>query len=165
MYFQKFPLISYDVRKNGEILIASHILRRSKFIENIKNNTSLFFQYNVQDSDRPEIIADKIYGSVEYYWIVLHFNDIINPFDWVLSSEELNQYVNKKYSNPNSIHHYETTDKHTVNSNYPGAVAVSNFTYESKINESKRRIKLLDPSYVSQVEQEFNLIMSKKVDE
>ena len=33
----------------------------------------------MQDSDTPEIIADKYYGNVEYHWVVLLFNNIIDP--------------------------------------------------------------------------------------
>jgi hypothetical protein len=38
--------------------------------------------------------------------------------------------------------------------------AVSNYTYEFELNESKRKIRILDSKYVSQVEEQFKGLMS-----
>lgn len=155
-YFSKFPIVQYDLLKNGSQDLVTNIFKRVKFLEDAKTNASVIFEYTVKDSDKPEIIADKIYGSVEYFWVIFLLNDIINPFDdWVKGTKELENYILKKYGVYDGIHHYEDSDGFVVNQTDIGAVPISIFEHESRINESKRKIKLLDPKYLSKVEQDF----------
>jgi len=63
------------------------------------DNTNLFYPYDIQDTDTPEIIAHKIYGGVEKHWIVLAINQIVDPqWDWPLKHDTLIEYVNQKYT-------------------------------------------------------------------
>lgn len=155
-YFPRFPLIEYDIDKTNNTKLATHIFKRVKFLEKTKQIADLSIDYIVKDSDKPEIIADKIYGSVEYYWIIFLMNEIINPYDWVMNSRELEKFVLKKYGAINGIIHYVDPECDVVvNSDYPGAVPITFLNYENQINESKRTIRLLDPEYLAQVEREF----------
>ena len=71
----------------------------------VKDNASLFYPYDVQDGETPEMIANKYYGSSEKHWIVLLFNDIIDPqYDWPLDQRTLIKYINDKYSNQGATH-------------------------------------------------------------
>lgn len=51
------------------------------------------------------MIANKYYGSSEKHWIVLLFNDIIDPqYDWPLDERTLIRYINDKYSKQGATH-------------------------------------------------------------
>ena len=64
-----------------------------------RDNTNMFYPYDVQDTDTPEIIAHKIYGSIERHWIILSLNQIIDPqWDWPLNHDNFIKYVNNKYT-------------------------------------------------------------------
>lgn len=99
-YFNYFPKTFYTSNNdvNG-VEAITNIITRFAFDSQLKENTSAFYPYQVQDSDTPEIIADKYYGNVEYHWVVLLFNNIIDPqFDWPLKSDTLIDYIDKKYT-------------------------------------------------------------------
>ena len=99
-YFNYFPKTFYTSNNdvNG-VEAITNIIARFAFDSQLKENTSAFYPYQVQDSDTPEIIADKYYGNVEYHWVVLLFNNIIDPqFDWPLKSDTLIDYLDKKYT-------------------------------------------------------------------
>ncbi len=99
-YFSYFPKTFYTSNNdvNG-VEAITNIIARFAFDSQLKENTSAFYPYQVQDSDTPEIIADKYYGNVEYHWVVLLFNNIIDPqFDWPLKSDTLIDYIDKKYT-------------------------------------------------------------------
>ena len=99
-YFNYFPKTFYTSNNdvNG-VEAVTNIIARFAFDSQLKENTSAFYPYRVQDSDTPEIIADKYYGNVEYHWVVLLFNNIIDPqFDWPLKSDTLIDYIDKKYT-------------------------------------------------------------------
>ena len=99
-YFNYFPKVIYLANNaiSGLDSVTS-ITSRFGFTDNFKLNSSIFYKYNVKDTDTPEIIASKLYQNSERHWIILMFNDIIDPqYDWPLKSDDLINYIDKKYS-------------------------------------------------------------------
>jgi hypothetical protein len=113
-YFESFPGTLYTFDKNTiNQQVVTDILARSTFLREIANNTSVAYEYNVKETDTAEIIAHKVYGDAYRSWIVLLFNQIINPYyDFPLTSVALDSYIENKYSQTinqalTTIHHYE----------------------------------------------------------
>ena len=99
-FFNYFPktLYSTDKAKSG-LDTVTNIIARFGFESTLKQNSSSFYKYSIQDSDTPEIIAGKYYDSPERHWIVLLFNDIVDPqFDWPMQPKVFIDYVDAKYS-------------------------------------------------------------------
>ena len=78
-------------------------------------------------------------------------------YDWPLSERALQAYVQDKYTNPDATRHYEasqtsgnTAVKLKVKSDFTGATAVTYLEYERSLNDAKKSIKILDPSYLGQ---------------
>ena len=99
-YFNFFPKTFYSSNNSTTGLdTVTNIISRVSFESTLKENSSAFYKYSVQDSDTPEIIAHKFYGNSERHWIVLMFNDIIDPlYDWPLKYDTFIKYVDKKYT-------------------------------------------------------------------
>lgn len=99
-YFSYFPSTLYKVTNdNINVDVLTNIMVRFKMEDSLKENTSVYYKYDVRDGDTPESIAYNVYGSVERHWIVLLMNDIIDPqFDWPLEFRTLSNYIDKKYS-------------------------------------------------------------------
>lgn len=100
-FFNYYPKTFYDLqdRHSPGVDTVTNIIARFGFEKKLKENESAFYKYSIKDSDTPEIIAAKFYDHVERHWIVLLFNDIIDPqYDWPLESRNLIQYIDKKYS-------------------------------------------------------------------
>ena len=99
-YFNYFPKTFYTSNNTSTgIDTVTNIIARFGFEKKLKENSSAFYKYTIKDSDTPEIIAGKFYDHVERHWIVLLFNDIIDPqYDWPLQSDTLIDYINTKYS-------------------------------------------------------------------
>jgi len=97
-YFNFFPKTLYTTdTKNADVV--NNITSRFNFEETFKNNTAVCYEYDIQDSDTPEIIASKFYGDSERHWIVLLFNDILDPqFDWPMDYRTLISFIDEKYS-------------------------------------------------------------------
>ena len=109
-YFSKFPKLIYT--RQGVSNLATDILTRIDTIKGVLDNTSLFYKYNIQEGDTPEMIASKYYGDAELHWIVLIFNTIIDPFyDWPMHYQQFILYLTDKYGSPATAqitnHHYE----------------------------------------------------------
>jgi len=99
-FFNYFPKTVYTANTNTSGLdTVTNIIARFGFEKTLKENSSAFYKYSVQDSDTPEIIAAKYYDNPERHWIVLMFNDIIDPqFDWPLRYENFIKFVDTKYT-------------------------------------------------------------------
>jgi len=99
-YFNYFPKTFYSSNNSTTGLdTVTNIISRFTFEQALKDNSSAFYKYSVQDSDTPEIIAYKYYGSSERHWVVLLFNDIIDPqFDWPLRYDAFINFVDEKYT-------------------------------------------------------------------
>ena len=99
-FFNYFPKTIYTANTAvGGLDTVTNIIARFGFEKNLIENSSAFYKYSIQESDTPEIIAHKFYENSERHWIVLLFNDIIDPqFDWPLKYETLIKYVDKKYT-------------------------------------------------------------------
>jgi len=99
-FFNYYPKTFYTSNNNSAgIDTVTNIIARFAFEKSLKENSSAFYKYTIKDSDTPEIIAHKFYDHSERHWIVLLFNDIIDPqYDWPLQSDTLIDYINTKYS-------------------------------------------------------------------
>lgn len=157
-YFSAFPKITYNGTTITDITI------RLDFIQRIKSNLALFEYVQLQDGQRPEDIANIYYSDPSLYWIILYINSVIDPYyGWLLTDSQLFEYVKNKYGvdKVNSVNHYETTTQSDlgagvwVNLGTPFCDPVTNMEYEQDLNEVKRKIKILKPSYISQVLSEY----------
>lgn len=165
-YFENFPKILYDYStdKHSVSYILSDITRNVRFRKQILSDITLFETYDIMDGETPEIIAEKIYGSPHYHWIVMLANETYNWIeDYPLTDLELDEYIVEKYG---SIENAHKTVKYYLNSagevvyfnqktpdfNYKGTVTqLSCYEYEHMVNEGKRTIKLISPALVNTI--------------
>lgn len=162
MYFSKFPKIQYTFDGGKTYSICTDILVRAGFLDSAIKNEVFYEEIDVPEGDTPEILADKLYGNSLYHWIILIANDIIDPvLDWPMTQSQLATYVEQKYTDGiYGTHHYEDIDGITVNASdlaYP----VSNYEYESRLNDAKRRIKIPRKEAIRQIVQEFEKIIKQ----
>ena len=163
--------------RNDERLIVKNIFRRAIMRDDIFNSVTTFDYYNIQENMRPDTVARVIYDDPDLDWVVLITNNITNVRDqWPLSNNDLHEMMLDKYGSYEAlenVHHYETTlildeDNRTILAeglevdsdfqySYYGTnstittnpvVPVTNYQYESKRNDEKRKIVLLKPTMV-----------------
>lgn len=161
-YFKNFPLVFYNDIKLRNIMLKTNI------IKDVFLSDTSFYTYQVKDGEKPSMIAFDYYGSVDFTWLVILSNQIIDPyFEWIMSNEEFDSYLTKKYGSvslaQSEIVEYKditgnvvTLDTHTYYS-MVGSQLISNMTpvyaydKEFELNEQKRNIQLIDSSYAQQI--------------
>ena len=118
MYFKSFPYTLYSLDDISTVQVVTNITNRVSLSDEVKTNLSLYDEYDIKDGDTPELVADRFYSNPELHWLILHYNEIIDPrFDWPLDTNNLNRQVASKYANVNGIHHYEDANGNYVNGN------------------------------------------------
>jgi hypothetical protein len=99
-YFNFFPKTPYYIDKEKRSVdLLTNLTTKFKFNDDFKENTVIYYDYDLVDGETPEIIADKIYNSPERHWIILLLNDIVNPFtDWPMQYNSLVKFIDQKYT-------------------------------------------------------------------
>jgi hypothetical protein len=108
-YFKQLPKIVYK-DSNGIESVIINLLPRSSIIQTILSDPLLYYTYDVQEGDTPEIVADKYYGDSYRYWLVLYANQMLDPqWSWPLSYAQFAAYMRNKYTPTeyNDIHAYQ----------------------------------------------------------
>jgi len=213
-YFRELPDILYQSNllhkvSSQEYIQIKNIFRRVKIQDWIQDNVQFFNKYTIRDGERPDTMAERLYGTSERDWIIVLTAGITNiRNDWPLSNYDLYRYVEAKYGTDlNAIHHYETIEVRdnrgrlilpagqrvdqnftiptpydasatnfyvgvrpqtdnisykSVNSDINPVTGVSNYEYETQLNESKRRIEVMKPIYLQQFLNDMRELMNYK---
>lgn len=113
-FLDTFPKILYDqdrkIYRNYQVV--TNLLFRVGILKEAINNISAYYTYHITDEDRPDILAERLYGDPEAYWVIMYANDIYDPqYDWPLNSRDFEAYITDKYGSvayaQTTIHHYE----------------------------------------------------------
>jgi hypothetical protein len=118
MYFKSFPYTNYSLDDRATAQLITNITTRIVLSDEVKNNLSIYDEYDIKDGETPEILADKFYNNPQLHWIILHTNEILDArFDWPQTSANLSKYIQGKYNNTIAIHHYEDGNGVYTNAN------------------------------------------------
>lgn len=191
-YFRELPDIDYQSQTTDrfsslEYVRVKNLFRRVKLRDDLQNVFTLFNKYQIQDGERPDTIAEKLYGSSDLDWVVMITAGIINlRNDWPLSDKDLYYFTEDKYGfeNINEVKFFETREVRDLNnrlilpagkivdSNFTipnpddpygsplnPVVGISNYEYEVRKNNEKRTIYVLRTEYLQQYINDIREIM------
>ena len=190
-YFRELPNIRYpsflkEKTSSFDYVEAKNLFRRTKLRDDLQNNFTLFEKYVIPGEARPDNVAQELYGSDQFDWVVLivaGINNVRN--EWPLNARDLYNYCLDKYGDSlNSVRFFETTEVKdssgrlilpkgkVVDSNFtipkPGTptatlnpvVGISNFEYETRLNDDKRSIFILRRGYLQDFVNDFREVMT-----
>jgi hypothetical protein len=156
MYFKSFPYTYYSQDDRATVQLITNITSRVVLSDEVKNNLSIYDEYDIRDGDTPELVADRFYSNPELHWLILHYNEIIDPrFDWPLDTNNLNRYVVGKYANVNAVHHYEDANGNYTNGNVY-LISSADFT-EFNIDDAITNITNTGTGYITQKNSSSNV--------
>lgn len=121
MYFDNFEKIVYDFKSGAnntnQLTLIQDITKNIRFKKEFLESLTIFEPYRIEDGDTPEIIAEKVYGTPQYHWIVMLANQRYDHVeDFPLTGVKLDKMIQRKYGNrANDIHHFESTTGAFVN--------------------------------------------------
>jgi len=181
-----YPSFLPDKKSSLNYVMVKNVFRRVKLRDDLYNNFTVFNKYEIPEGARPDNVAEELYESSNLDWVVLIVAGILNVRnEWPLSNRDLYNYTNNKYGESlNSNRFFETTEVKdssgrlilpkgkAVDSNFtvpnptnPSAtlnpvVGISNYEYETRLNDEKRNINVLRKEYISQFLEDMREIMT-----
>ena len=184
------PSLFPSRNKVESTILVKNLFKRSKLRTDVDQAITAFNYFDIKEGMRPDMVAQELYDNPELDWVVLTSNNITNVRnEWPLSHNDLQEYMLEKYgsdANIAKVHHFETREildefsrvvmpaglqvdetftfkyKNSTNSilNVNPVSAITNYQYEVKLNDQKRRIRILKSEYLSAFISEHREIMS-----
>ena len=181
-----YPSFLPNKTSSLDFIEIKNLFRRAKLRDDLQNNFTVFEKYEIPMGLRPDTVAEELYGSDELDWVVLTVAGILNVRnEWPLSNRDLYEYSLNKYGESlNSTRFFETKETKdsngrlilpkgkVVDSNFtipkPGeptatlnpVVGISNYEYETRINDEKRNIFVLREEYLQQFLNDMRELMT-----
>ena len=182
----RYPSFLPEKTSSLDYVEVKNIFRRVKLRDDLQNSFTVFDRYEIPEGARPDIVAEELYGNAEFDWIVLTVAGILNVRNqWPLNNRDLYNYCLDKYGESlNSNRFFETTEVKdsndrlilpkgkVVDSNFtipkPGeptatinpVVGITNYEYETRLNDEKRNIFILREGYLQQFLSDIREIMT-----
>ena len=125
-YFRELPNVAYKSplshkNSSGDYIFVKNIFRKTKMMDWLSTNATLFNKFQIGDGDRPDTIAEALYGDPTLDYVVILTAGITNIRNqWPLTDNDLYDYALEKYgseANLNAAHHYETYEIRDENQN------------------------------------------------
>ena len=178
MSFFKYFSQRWHELPDGEKVLLCNITRRVAISQEAKANQTILLDYTVKGNERPEVLSYRLYGTTDYWWVVLMVNNIqdVNA-QWPLNSNELEEHITRTWGDDRyKVHHWLDVDGNVTDprgvmivggyaTQYDAAVAtslraVSNEEHETITNDAKRKIVMVDPTYIDTFGRELETVMS-----
>jgi len=171
-YFEFFPTIQYGFQSStgNAMMSLTNITAHVVLVEKAKQAITVFYDYVIEDGERPDTVANRVYGSVDYTWVVLLVNNIFTLFDWPLNNREMALYLAEKYGSVQAAQAntlYRTVDNffvdHATYLLMPAAqrgTSISSYDYELDLNEAKRRIKVVPQAFIAPLMSELKKVLA-----
>lgn len=172
-YFSNHPLIEYRGLNIRNLMLSARL------VKDVLSKVTLIYPYTLEEGETPTMIAHDYYGSIDYVWLVLMSNDMIDPVtDWYKQQEDLDLHIIKEYGSleaaHSTIHHYISSDssislpevsvetyQHATLQEQGLLSPVSAYDTLFSLNEKKRRIQLIDASQAQKLSLELSKLLSQ----
>jgi hypothetical protein len=172
-FYRYFPQTPYTfVGDDGRVTVidVTNITAHVKIMEKLRSNITVLYDYVVQDGERPDTVAQRVYGSVNHTWLVLLLNNIFSLFDWPLASDEFTAYIIEKYGSLDKAKtclYYRDVNNYKVDViTYTALSAdrrgtpISAFDEEFTANEAKRNIRVVPAAFVGSLTNELKKLLA-----
>lgn len=96
--FASHPIAEYEI--NGKTILITNFFIHFTLREILKNNSNFLMSYDLTADERPDVVAEKVYGDSDLAWLVMMVNDITDPTEeWVKNTTNFQNFLTSKYDN------------------------------------------------------------------
>ena len=182
----RYPSFLREKKSSLDYIEVKNVFRRIKLRDDLQKNFTIFNKYEIEEGMRPDTVAEELYGNPEFDWIILTVAGILNVRnEWPLNNRDLYNYCLDKYDDSlNSVRFFETKEvknadgklilpkgkvvdsgftipnPDNVSANLNPVVGISNYEYETRLNDEKRNIYVLREGYVQTFLNDIREIMT-----
>ena len=146
-YFNELPNIAYQSplshkNSSADYIVVKNLFRRTKLADYIRNAASVFDKFIIGEGDRPDTVAEALYGDARLDYVVVLVAGITNiNHQWPLQDYQVYDYALSKYGDEatmSQIRHYETfeiRDEQNRQILPPNLIVDANFKIDGTIHK------------------------------
>ena len=137
-YFRELPNIAYQSplshkNSSGDYILVKNLFRRTKLADYVKSSSVAFDKFVIGEGDRPDTVAQALYGEARLDYVVILVAGITNiNHEWPLQDYQVYDYALSKYGDEatmNQIRYYKTFE--IKDANLPTAAFSALIKYQS----------------------------------
>ena len=98
-YFKNFPKVNYSFGNNEAPVQFQDIGAYVDIIDQVKEYSTFYQAYNIENGQRPDQISLDLYKSSNYYWTFYLLNDSLRTGGWPLKDYEIFKKAKEYYPN------------------------------------------------------------------
>ena len=101
MFFNQFPKTQYSIENNAIQSVITDYFRYVDVIDRLAQNTYAYSVVDILDSERPDTLSYRLYGTPDYYWTFFITNDSLKDgiSAWPKGDSEIKNYIANQYKN------------------------------------------------------------------
>ena len=101
MFFSQFPKTQYSVENNAIDNTITDYFRYVDVVDRLAQNTYTYSTADILDSERPDTLSYRLYGTPDYYWTFFITNDFLKDglSAWPKGDSEIKNYIANQYKN------------------------------------------------------------------
>ena len=155
-FFKNIPNIAYDFKSDGNFSQAKDLFRKVGVFSYLRDNITGYNYYRVENGERPDTLANKLYKDPTLYWTFFLVNENLQDFsNWPKSNSLLKRFIDRKYPGTALIGSSSTD---IVSYNHDTNIS-SKFLLGEKVSISNGAF-----GFITKVDPTFNRIIINSVD-
>ena len=101
MFFNQFPKTEYSIENNAIQSVITDYFRYVDVIDRLAQSTYAYSTVDILDSERPDTLSYRLYGTPDYYWTFFITNDSLKDgiSAWPKGDSEIKNYIANQYKN------------------------------------------------------------------
>lgn len=101
MFFNQFPKTTYSIENNAIQSVITDYFRYVDVIDRLAQSTYAYSTVDILDSERPDTLSYRLYGTPDYYWTFFITNDSLKEgiSAWPKGDSEIKNYMANQYKN------------------------------------------------------------------
>lgn len=122
-YFRNFPVLQYVFGNENYSVSFNKVGTYIDLVDQLKDDAAFYTYYDVRDGDRPDQIANKLYGNPEYHWTFFLLNDDLRRDGWPLTEKAIKEKGAHDYPEETVTTRAEINERFLINSVVEGATS------------------------------------------
>ncbi len=101
MFFSQFPKTEYSIENNAIQNVITDYFRYVDVVDRLAQSTYAYSTVDILDSERPDTLSYRLYGTPDYYWTFFITNDFLKEgiSAWPKGDSEIKSHIKNQYKN------------------------------------------------------------------
>lgn len=98
-FFSNFPVVDYNFGDEIDPAFFQNLTAYIDILDQVKDDISFYETYTIRDDERPEVLSQRLYGTMDFYYQFYLLNDKLRQQGWPLSEQDVYSQAREYYPN------------------------------------------------------------------